>query len=112
VTEERKILTDVRGVSEPEILYGELEKQNAPEYDFFVPLAARWKILDGDPETYMTVRAMHTETILSKTCTEEIGDHLNKALAALQEANLDKLTVYSIRTTSTSTKHLAKTISK
>lgn len=58
-------------MEDPELFYGELEKQNAPEYDFFVPEAARW------------------ETI--KNLQEEIGDHLNKALAALEDANLDKL---------------------
>ena len=87
----KKTLTDVRGVSDPEILYGELEKQNAPEYDFFVPLAARWKILDGDPETYTDSEGNAHRNNFIKDLTEEIGDHLNKALAALQEANLDKL---------------------
>ncbi|HRE24414.1 MAG TPA: type I restriction-modification system subunit M [Bacteroidia bacterium] len=87
----KKTLTDVRGVSDPEILYGELEKQNAPEYDFFVPLAARWKILDGDPETYIDSEGNAHRNNFIKDLTEEIGDHLNKALAALQEANLDKL---------------------
>lgn len=87
----KKTLTDVRGVSEPEILYGELERQNAPEYDFFVPLAARWKKLDGDPETYIDSESEEQRYNFIKDLTEEIGDHLNKALAALQEANLDKL---------------------
>lgn len=87
----KKTLTDVRGVSEPEILYGELERQNAPEYDFFVPLAARWKKLDGDPETYIDSEGNEQRYNFIKDLTEEIGDHLNKALAALQEANLDKL---------------------
>jgi len=84
-------LTDVRGVSDPEILYGELERQNAPEYDFFVPLAARWKRLEGDPETYIDSEGNEQRYNFIKDLTEEIGDHLNKALAALQEANLDKL---------------------
>jgi len=87
----KKTLTDVRGVSEPEILYGELERQNAPEYDFFVPLAARWKRLEGDPETYIDSEGNEQRYNFIKDLTEEIGDHLNKALAALQEANLDKL---------------------
>jgi len=87
----KKTLTDVRGVSEPEILYGELERQNAPEYDFFVPLAARWKRLEGDPETYIDSEGNEQRYNYIKDLTEEIGDHLNKALAALQEANLDKL---------------------
>jgi type I restriction enzyme M protein len=87
----KKSLTDVRGVSDPEILYGELERQNAPEYDFFVPLAARWKRLEGDPETYIDSEGNEQRYNFIKDLTEEIGDHLNKALAALQEANLDKL---------------------
>nr|WP_214447284.1 type I restriction-modification system subunit M [Flavihumibacter rivuli] len=87
----KKSLTDVRGVSDPEILYGELERQNAPEYDFFVPLAARWKGLEGDPETYIDSEGNVQRHNFIKDLTEEIGDHLNKALAALQEANLDKL---------------------
>src|SRR5690554_4990542 len=87
----KKTLTDVRGVRDPEILYGELERQNAPEYDFFVPLAARWKKLEDDPETYIDSEDNEQRYNFIKDLTEEIGDHLNKALAALQEANLDKL---------------------
>jgi len=87
----RKTLTEVRGVSDPELIYGELERQNAPEYDFFIPLAARWKRLDGDPEFYTDDEGMRQPYNYIKDLQEEIGDHLNKALAALQEANLDKL---------------------
>lgn len=87
----KKTLTDIRGVSDPEMLYGELERQNAPEYDFFVPLAARWKRLEGDPETYIDSEGNVQRYNFIKDLTEEIGDHLNKALAALQDANLDKL---------------------
>jgi type I restriction enzyme M protein len=83
----KKNIVDGRGVSDPEKIYGELEKQNAPEYDFFVPLAARWKKLDGDPET----DAEGNKIQYIKDLQEEIGDHLNKALAALEDANLDKL---------------------
>jgi type I restriction enzyme M protein len=83
----KKNIVDGRGVSDPEMIYGELEKQNAPEYDFFVPLAARWKKLDGDPET----DAEGNKIQYIKDLQEEIGDHLNKALAALEDANLDKL---------------------
>ena len=83
----KKNIVDGRGVSDPEMIYGELEKQNAPEYDFFVPLAARWKKLDGDPET----DAEGNKIEYIKDLQEEIGDHLNKALAALEDANLDKL---------------------
>ncbi|MCX6159555.1 MAG: type I restriction-modification system subunit M [Ignavibacteriae bacterium] len=87
----KKNLVEVRGVSDPEMIYGELERQNAPEYDFFVPLAARWKKLDGDPEFYTDEEGNQQRYNFIKDLTEEIGDHLNKALAALQEANLDKL---------------------
>jgi type I restriction enzyme M protein len=87
----RKILTDVRRVSDPQILYGELEKPNAPDYDFFIPLSARWKRLDGDPEFYTDDEGKQQPYNYIKDLQEEIGDHLNKALAALQEANLEKL---------------------
>jgi type I restriction enzyme M protein len=83
----KKNLTEVRGLSEPEIIYGELERQNAPEYDFYVPLAARWKKLDGDPDVNEKGETIN----YIKNLQEEIGDHLNKALAALEDANLDKL---------------------
>ncbi len=83
----KKTLTEVRGVSEAQALYGELERQNAPEYDFFVPLAARWKKLDGDPEVGPDGKPIN----YIKDLQEEIGDHLNIALAALEDANLDKL---------------------
>jgi len=87
----KKTLIDVRGVSDPELLYGELERQNAPEYDFFVPLAARWIMLEGDPEFYTDEEGNRQHCNYIKDLTEEIGDHLNKALAVLQEGNLDKL---------------------
>jgi len=87
----KKTLTEVRGINDPEMLYGELERQNAPEYDFFVPLAARWKKLDGDPDFYIDDEGKQRRCNFIKDLAEEIGDHLNKALAALQDANLDKL---------------------
>lgn len=89
--ERKKTLTEVRGISEPAALYRELEKPNAPEYDFFVPMAARWKKLEGDPEFYMDDKGNQQPYNYIKDLTEEIGDHLNKAFAALQDANLDKL---------------------
>ncbi len=67
----KKNLTEKRHIEDPELIYSELEKHNAPEYDFFVPEASRWANL--------------------KNLQEEIGDKLNKALAALEDANLDKL---------------------
>ncbi len=83
----KKNLTEVRGLNDPEMIYGELERQNAPEYDFFIPMAARWKQLDGDPE----FDAEGNRINFIKDLQEEIGDHLNKALAALEDYNLDKL---------------------
>ncbi len=83
----KKNLVEKRGLQDPEMIYGELERQNAPEYDFFVPLAARWKKLDGDP-----IKDENGNKInYIKDLQEEIGDHLNVALAALEDANLDKL---------------------
>lgn len=87
----RKTLTEVRGVHDPYMIYSELERQNAPEYDFFVPLAARWKPLDNDPDFYTDREGNQRRVSFIKDLTEEIGDHINKALAALQDANLDKL---------------------
>ncbi len=66
----KKNLLEKRKLSEADIAK-ELEKENAPEYTFFVPSDARWENL--------------------KNLQEEIGDHLNKALHALEDANLDKL---------------------
>ena len=83
----KKNLTEVRGLQDPEMIYGELERQNAPEYDFFVPMAARWKKLDGDADTDENGNKIN----YIKDLQEEIGDHLNKALAALEDSNLDKL---------------------
>ena len=83
----KKNLEEKRHLHDPEIIYGELEKQNAPEYDFFIPLAARWRKFDGDPE----VDENGNKINYIKDLQEEIGDHLNKAMAALEDANLDKL---------------------
>jgi type I restriction enzyme M protein len=83
----KKNLTEVRGLQEPEMIYGELERPNAPEYDFFVPLAARWRKLEGDPD----VDEKGEKINYIKDLQEDIGDHLNVALAALEDANLDKL---------------------
>ncbi|HNX89725.1 MAG TPA: N-6 DNA methylase [Paludibacteraceae bacterium] len=83
----KKNLIEKRHLSAPEAIYGELERQNAPEYDFFVPLAARWRKLEGDPD----VNEQGEKINYIKDLQEEIGDHLNKALAALEDANLDKL---------------------
>ncbi len=82
-----KNLVEKRHLEDPETIYGELEKENAPEYDFFVPLAARWRKLENDPE----LDENGSKINYIKDLQEEIGDHLNKALAALEDANLDKL---------------------
>lgn len=83
----RKNLVEKRHIEGPETLYNELERQNAPEYDFFVPISARWKKFKGDPEVDEKGEAIN----YIKDLQEEIGDHLNIALAALEDANLDKL---------------------
>lgn len=83
----KKNLIEKRHIEEPEIIYGELEKQNAPEYEFFIPMAARWRKFEGDPEVDENGEKIN----YIKDLQEEIGDHLNKALAALEDANLDKL---------------------
>lgn len=82
----RKNLIERRGIAEPQIAY-ELDKHNAPEYDFYVPLAARWRKFDEDPELDDKGEKIN----YLKDLQEEIGDYLNTALAALEDANLDKL---------------------
>jgi type I restriction enzyme M protein len=47
--------------------------------------------LEGDPEFLADDEGKPQRYNLIKDLSEEIGDHLNKALAALQDANLDKL---------------------
>lgn len=89
--DKRKKNLEERGFNDPHKIYTELERQGAPEYDFFVPLAARWKKLDGDPEYYTDNQGNRQPHNYIKDLQEEIGDHLNKALAALEQANLDKL---------------------
>ena len=67
----KKNLVEKRHLEDPAMIYSELEKSNAPEYDFFIPEAARWEKI--------------------KNLQEEIGDQLTIAFAALEDANLDKL---------------------
>jgi type I restriction enzyme M protein len=83
----RKYLIEKRKITDPDTLYTELERENAPQYDFFVPIAARWKKFEGDPVTDEEGNAIN----YIKDLQEEIGDHLNIAFAALEDANLDKL---------------------
>ncbi len=85
--ERRNNLIQKREIMDPKAIYMELEREKAPEYDFFVPLVARWKKLDGDPEIDENGNTIN----YIKNLQEEIGDHLNIALAALEDANLDKL---------------------
>jgi len=85
----KKHLIEKRKLENPVDIYKELENQNAPEYDFFVPLNARWKKLEGDPEFILDSKGEKHSYI--KDLHEEIGDRLTKAFAALEDANLDKL---------------------
>ncbi len=87
----KKKLVEEKGLNDPNEIYKELEIQNAPEYDFFVPLSARWKRLAGDPEFFTDEEGKQQANNFIKDLQEEIGDHLNKSLAALESANLDKL---------------------
>ncbi len=64
----RKIYLRHQGVSDEQVQYG-LEKPDA--YEYYVPERARWANV--------------------KDLKEDIGDELNKALAALEDANEDKL---------------------
>lgn len=66
----RANLEAIGNLSEPEIELG-LEKANACEYKFFVPQVARWSNL--------------------KSLQKEIGNSLNIALTALEEANVQTL---------------------
>lgn len=60
-----------------------LEKPNA--YEYFVPPIARWThVVKFDTDVYIDEGILHLK--------KDVGDHLNKALAALEEANPDKLT--------------------
>ncbi len=87
----KETLIEVRKISEPEVLYKELERPIAPEYDFFVPPEARWRQFEDGRDFYIDAEGKEHQFNFIKDLTEEIGDHLNKALAALQDANLDKL---------------------
>jgi type I restriction enzyme M protein len=72
-----------KGIEEPKIAYS-LEKENAPEYDYFVPPIARWNYLTKD-----NYGKEVNEGILH--LKKDVGNHLNKALEALEEKNPDKL---------------------
>ena len=71
-----------KGLSEEKITKG-LEKVNA--YEYFVPIRARWNyITTNDAGATVNDGVLHLK--------ENVGDALNKALEALEEANPDKLT--------------------
>ncbi|MBI4810698.1 MAG: SAM-dependent DNA methyltransferase, partial [Ignavibacteriales bacterium] len=65
----RKVL-QARGIAEPQIEFS-LEKEDAPEYAFFLPPEARWSNI------------IHQH--------EDLNDTLTKVFAAIEEKNLDKL---------------------
>ena len=67
----RRKRLEARGVNEPEQLKLGLEKEDAPEYSFFVPEAARWENIS------------HLK--------EDVGNKLNIALAELEAKNTAKL---------------------
>ncbi len=71
-----------KGLSEDKIQEA-LEKVNA--YEYFVPVRARWNYITTN-ETGQQVNdgVLHLK--------KDVGDHLNKALEALEESNPDKLT--------------------
>ena len=58
-----------------------LERQNA--YDYFVPVSARWNYTTTIESKQVQDGILHTR--------RDVGDFLNKALEALEEANIDKL---------------------
>ena len=71
-----------KGISEEKIAKA-LEKENA--YEYFVPIRARWNY-ETTNENGQTINdgILHLK--------KDVGDALNKALEALEEANPDKLT--------------------
>ena len=73
----------VKGIA-PDKIQAALEKPNA--YDYFVPPMARWNnmIASEVNATMIDDGIQHLK--------KDVGDHLNKALAALEEYNPDKLT--------------------
>ncbi len=70
-----------KGLSEDKILQA-LEKVNA--YDYYVPENARWNLVTKD----VSGKEVNEGLLHLK---KDVGDHLNKALAALEEYNPDKL---------------------
>lgn len=77
----RKVDLTNKGVSDEKMEYA-LEKPNA--YDYYVPPMARWNFSEDDNYG----RPINKGILHLK---KDVGDHLNKALAALEEYNPDKL---------------------
>jgi len=78
----RKRDLQLRGVSDDKIQVA-LEKPNA--YEYFVPPISRWNnVIKSDTGADIDEGILHIK--------KDVGDHLNKALAALEEYNPDKLT--------------------
>lgn len=79
---EREKELKAKGITIDKILSA-LEKPNA--YEYFVPPIARWNhVVKFDTDVYIDEGILHVK--------KDVGNHLNKALAALEEANPDKLT--------------------
>lgn len=70
-----------RGLDEEKIAQA-LEKENA--YEYFVPVNARWNYITKDENgNEINAGVLHLK--------KDVGDHLNKALEALEDKNPDKL---------------------
>jgi type I restriction enzyme M protein len=78
---EREKDLKAKGISIDKIISA-LEKPNA--YEYFVPPIARWNHIKLEGTVYVDEGILHLK--------KDVGNHLNKALAALEEANPDKLT--------------------
>ena len=78
----RKKELQTKGISDDKIEVA-LEKPNV--YDYFVPPMARWNnLVKQQNDLYIDEGILHLK--------KDVGDYLNKALAALEEYNPDKLT--------------------
>lgn len=53
----KKNLVEVRHMEEDGLIYKELEKQNAPEYEFFIPQAAGWNKLIRNSILHQTINS-------------------------------------------------------
>jgi type I restriction enzyme M protein len=64
-----------------DIIADELEEVKAKEYEFFVPMPARWKADESDLKRWAGI----------STVLENVGDALSIALNALEDANAEIL---------------------